>query len=197
MTAVTAAALRRSMAPAATARTAATASSAAVPAITRSSVSAVTGTMWLPLARSIRSPSGTARAVATRPATKLTEPITMALAASIYGRRDIAGPGDRERAAGLLDPCRTVVALPIGVSAATMSAWTCSYVVAVPCAGSLAAQADLVEDRGGLGEVHLGSPADTLGHLHVARGGDEEPGLHRGRQPGQGDRADRAPVRAV
>src|SRR5262245_60302077 len=92
---------------------------------------------------------------------------------TVHDRRDVARPGDGEPAAGLLNPCRTVVALPIGVSAAP-------YRVATPHSGSRAAQADVIDDCGGLGEVHLGSAADALGYLHVARRSDEQTGLHGG-----------------
>jgi hypothetical protein len=92
MTAVTAAAARRSTVPTARASTAATASSAAVPAITRSSVSDDTGNTKLPLLRVIRSPSATATIEPTSPATKVTKPITTAFAARTRPR---AGPAVR------------------------------------------------------------------------------------------------------
>src|SRR5216684_1930991 len=86
MTVVTAAALRRNRAPTASARTAATAISAAVPAITRTSVSHDTGNTY-ELWRAIWAPKLTAATAATSPATKVTEPITIALAARTRPRR--------------------------------------------------------------------------------------------------------------
>src|SRR5205823_4736149 len=102
-------------------------------------------------------------------------------------RRDVVGSGHGECATGLLDPGRTMETLPIGHYVVG------SYLVAAPCAGArLALQADVVEDGGGLSEA-----TGPLRHCQVARGGDEEPNLHRGRQPGQVSRADLGPVRAV
>src|SRR5258708_2333122 len=74
-------ALRRNRAPTASARGAATAISAAVPATTRSSVSHDPGNTYENEARAIGPPKITAAAAATSPATKVTEPITVALAA--------------------------------------------------------------------------------------------------------------------
>ena len=92
MTVVTAAALRRRIAPRATASTAATASSAAVPATTRTSVSAAhrvarsrPGCARWPARR-----AETAMAAATRPTTKVTAASTMALAASTWPRLGLA-----------------------------------------------------------------------------------------------------------
>src|SRR5579875_594501 len=90
ITAVTAAALRRSSVPTARASTPATASSAAVPATIRTRVSAETGSIGLPLARSRCSPTGTAMTAATSPATNVTAAITTALAASTRPRRGLA-----------------------------------------------------------------------------------------------------------
>ena len=72
------------------ASTAATASSAAVPTITRSSVSGVSRERRsCRCARSRCSPSGSATAAATSPATNATAPITTALAASTRPRRGL------------------------------------------------------------------------------------------------------------
>ena len=90
MSTVTAAAPDRRIAPTATASTATTASSAAVPASTRTSVSALTGRMKLPLLRSSAVPNTTAPAPPASPAANVTAPTTTALAASTWARAGLA-----------------------------------------------------------------------------------------------------------
>ncbi len=66
-------------------------------------------------------------------------------------------------------------------------------------AGPAARQADMVEGGRGIGRVTgSGSAGDLLADLPgVARRGGEQPGLHRGRQPGQVHGADLRPPAAV
>ncbi len=90
ITAVTAAALRRSNVPTARASTAATASSAAVPTAIRTRVRPGSGKIGLPLCRSRYSPSGIVIATAISPVTNVTAPSTMAFAASTRRRRGVA-----------------------------------------------------------------------------------------------------------
>ena len=87
----------RKIVPRASARTAATASSAAVPAIRRASVSALTGSTNLPLARSSRPPTASAAAAPASPATKVTEPTTIAFAARTRPRSGLAASVTRIR----------------------------------------------------------------------------------------------------
>src|ERR1019366_4774578 len=63
------------------------ANSAAVPTTMRRSVSAVTGFRRRPWSRSIGKPRASDTAAAASPATKATEPITIAFAASTWARR--------------------------------------------------------------------------------------------------------------
>ncbi len=87
MAAATAVALRRAAVPTASASTAATASSAPVPTSIRARLSAGTGQSGTPVPARMRAPTATARAAANSPVTKLTAPITTALAASSRPRR--------------------------------------------------------------------------------------------------------------
>ncbi len=104
-----------------------------------------------------------------------------------HDRRDVAGPGHGEPAAGLVIPADP---RPVGGS----------DVVAGPGAARPGARpADVIEDGGVLagGDDPVFSAAEALGDRLVRRGGGEQPGLDGRRQPGQADGADLGPVRAV
>ena len=129
ITAATAAALRRRIAPTATARTATRATSAAVPAKTLSSVSQLTGRMYRPSFRSRGTPSAIDAMEAARPTVKATRPMTIALAARTRPRRGIAANVSRIRPRRYSAVKNMAATTPTAISAANMPARLCSMLL--------------------------------------------------------------------
>src|SRR5262249_23769625 len=88
--------------------------------------------------------------------------------------------------ARLLDPGGTMETLPIRLYAVRPDLFM------APRAADITLQTDMVEGCGGLSEAVY-----PFTRRQVARGGDKEPDLHRGRQCSQVCRADLGPLRAV